>query len=111
VAAAVGRPIGPGVEPRNEKREEGQVGCAGGMESDWLSHHRGKMEQQLRASLQNGKYLFNFQTFPNFANQFGFKTNLNFNWFLFTQIIPKAHTNIKEIMQQHEMQQTIIYNS
>jgi hypothetical protein len=52
------------------------VGCAGGKENDWLGHYQGEMEEQPRASLENGKYLFNFQTFPNSPNQFGFKKEI-----------------------------------
>jgi hypothetical protein len=76
VVAAAGRAIGLGVGPRDEKWEEGQVGCAGGKENDWLGHYQGEMEEQPRASLENGKYLFNFQTFPNSPNQFGFKKEI-----------------------------------
>jgi hypothetical protein len=48
VATADGRPARPGVGPRDEKREEGQVGCAGGEEEirEWADRSRRQVSAQ-----------------------------------------------------------------
>jgi hypothetical protein len=52
--------------------------------------------------------LLYFQIHFQISKQNEFKSNSNFERFLFTQINIKAHIITQEILQWHEMQQTII---